>query len=214
MQSSLYLFEDVLQFIGALVSFSIAYVAYRGVKETQSSNLLRLAAAFVFLGAGFILQGLYGVGTLDATPLFATMLATLLMAGLFLETAGYFFLAFSHALDVAFSRRMGVMLALFPLIALNQTSIEVILHSLSFYFILYGVVETVFSYTKYRNPNTLVIACGLGLIAAGWWVSLIGVDAQLLTLLQLVMKEVGLLTLFIPVLGFSFSRGRRLDGAV
>lgn len=214
MAGTLYLFEDALQFIGAIVAFSIAYVSYKGVKQTESSTLLRLAAAFVFLGTGFILQGLYGLGELRSLPFLTTVLASLLLAGLFLETAGYFFLAFSHMLDVMFAGRMGAMLALFPLVAVDQTSIQVILQSLSFYFILYGVVETLFSYKKYRNPNTLLIATGLGLIAAGWWISMAGPDLALLRLLQLVMKEVGLLTLFIPVLGFSFSKGRRLDGTV
>ena len=46
--------------------------------------------------------------------------------------------------------------------AINQTSLAVILTSLSFYFILYGVVETLFAYSKNRNPNTLFIASGLG----------------------------------------------------
>jgi hypothetical protein len=208
------LFENALQFIGTLIAFSIAYVAYKGVRKTQSSSLLRLAAAFVFLGTGFLLQGLYGIARLDLIPGVATILATLLITGLFLETTGYFFLAFSHVLDVLFTKRLGAMLALFPLISINQASIGVILHSLSFYFILYGVVETLFSYTKYRNPNTIIIAFGLGLLAAGWWLSLVGTEFALLRLLQLVMKEIGLLILFIPVLKFSFGKGRRLDGPV
>lgn len=214
MAGTLYLFEDALQFIGAIVAFSIAYVSYKGVKQTQSSSLLRLAAAFVFLGTGFILQGFYGLGELRSLPFLTTVLATLLLTGLLLETAGYFFLAFSHMLDVMLAGSMGAMLALFPLMAIDQTSILVILHSLSFYFILYVVVETLFSYKKYRNPNTLVIACGLGLIASGWWISIAGPQTALLSLLQLVMKEVGLLTLFIPVLGFSLSKGGKLDGSV
>src|ERR1700693_6127763 len=107
--------EDVLQFVGAFVAFSIAIVSYKGVLRTSSSSLLRLAAAFVFLGAGFLLEGLYGFSTLYLIPGIEVSVATLLVAGLFLQTAGYFFLAFSHVLDVVFSKRMGVMLALFPL---------------------------------------------------------------------------------------------------
>lgn len=198
--------ENALQFVGAFVAFSIAIVSYKGVRQTQSSSLLRLAAAFVFLGAGFLLEGLYGFGTLAILPGLEVSLATLLIAGLFLETAGYFFLAFSHMLDVVFDKRMGVMLALFPILAINQTSVEVILTSLSFYFILYGVVETLFSYSKSRNPNTLLIASGLGLLAGGWWMSLAVPDVLLLSIVQLLMKEVGLVILFIPVLKFSFAK--------
>ncbi len=210
----LVLLEDVLQFVGAFVAFSIAIVSYKGVKETNSASLLRLAAAFVFLGTGFVLEGLYGLNSLYLIPGFEVSLATLLIAGLFLETAGYFFLAFSHMLDVFLDKKMGVMLALVPLMAINQTSLVVILTSLSFYFILYGVVETLFAYSKNRNPNTLLIACGLAVIAGGWWVSLAGPDNLMLNILQLLMKEVGLVTLFIPVLRFTFNKKSGWNGPV
>jgi len=210
----LVLLSDVLQFVGAFVAFSIAVVAYKGVRQTNSSSLLRLAAAFVFLGAGFLLEGLGGFSSLNMIPGFEVSLATLLVSGLFLETAGYFFLAFSHMLDVVFDKRLGVMLALFPLMAINQTSVEVILTSLSFYFILYGVVETLFAYSKNRNPNTLLIASGLAVIAAGWWISLVAPGVLMLNILQLLMKEVGLVTLFVPVLRFTFSKKSGWDGPV
>ncbi len=210
----LVLLGDILQFVGAFVAFSIAIVAYKGVRQTNSSSLLRLAAAFVFLGAGFLLEGLYGFSSLSLIPGFEVSLATLLISGLFLETAGYFFLAFSHMLDVVFDKRIGVMLAVFPLMAINQTSLEVILTSLSFYFILYGVVETLFAYSKNRNPNTFLIACGLAVIAGGWWISLVAPDVLVLNIVQLLMKEVGLVTLFVPVLRFTFSKKSGWNGPV
>jgi len=207
--------ENALQFVGAFVAFSIALVSYKGVRQTQSSSLLRLAAAFVFLGTGFLMEGFHGFGTLNIIPGFEVSLATLFISGLFLETAGYFFLAFSHMLEVVFDKKMGVMLALFPIIAINQTSMEVILTSLSFYFILYGVVETLFAYSKNRNPNTLFMASGLGFLAAGWWLSLMAGDTLLLSIVQLLMKEIGLVILFIPVLKFSFAkRSGGWDGPV
>ncbi len=211
----LLLLENVLQFVGAFVAFSIALVSYKGVRQTRSSSLLRLAAAFVFLGAGFLLEGLYGFSSLDLLPGFEVSLATLLIAGLFLETAGYFFLAFSHMLDVAFDKRVGVlMVAMFPLMAINQSSLAVVLTSLSFYFILYGVVETMFAYSKNKNPNTLFIASGLAVLGLGWFLSLIAPDGLLLNIIQLLMKEVGLVTLFIPVLKFSFSKKGGWNGPV
>jgi hypothetical protein len=210
----LLLLEDILQFVGAFVAFSIALVSYKGVRKTNSSSLLRLAAAFVFLGAGFMLEGLYGFSSMNLLPGFEVSLATLFIAGLFLETAGYFFLAFSHMLDVFLDKRIGVMLALFPLMAINQTSLEVILTSLSFYFILYGVVETLFAYSKNRNPNTLLIACGLAVIAGGWWISLVSPAGLMLNIVQLLMKEVGLVTLFIPVLRFTFNKKSGWNGPV
>jgi hypothetical protein len=205
--SDVIMFENALQFIGAFVAFSIALVAYKGVRETSSSSMLRLAAAFVFLGSGFVLEGLEGIGAFASIPGLALSLATILIAGMFLQTVGYFFLAFSHVLDVVVSRRVGPLLVLLPIFAISPTSVETVLRSLSFYFILYGVLETGLSYSKTRNPNTLFIAAGLGMLAAGWWVSLAAApDVALLTLLQLLMREVGLVALFVPVLKFSFRK--------
>jgi hypothetical protein len=204
--SDLGMFENALQFIGAFVAFSVALVAYKGVRETSSSSMLRLTGAFVFLGSGFVLQGLESVGAFGSIPGLQVSVDTILVVGLFLQTIGYFLLAFSHVLDVVVSRRLGPLLILFPIFAMSQTSVETVLRSLSFYFILYGVLETALSYSKTKNPNTLFIATGLAMLAAGWWVSLAAPTITLLTLLQLLMREVGLVALFIPVLRFSFKR--------
>ena len=158
------------------------------------------------MGPGFVLQGLDAIGAFGSIPGFGVSLDTILIAGMFLQTVGYFFLAFSHVLDVVVSRRFGPLLILFPIFAVSQTSVETVLRSLSFYFILYGVLETGLSYSKTKNPNTLFIAAGLGMLAAGWWVSLAAPDFVLLTLLQLLMREVGLLALFVPVLKYSFRK--------
>ena len=199
--SEFIMFENALQFIGAFVAFSIALVAYKGVRETSSSSMLRLAAAFVFVGSGFALQALAGVGVIGGISI-----STITIAGMFLQTVGYFFLAFSHVLDVVVSRRLGPLLIVFPIFAISSMSVETVLRSLSFFFILYGVLETGLSYGKTKNPTTLMIAAGLGMLAAGWWVSLAAPDIGLLTLLQLLMREVGLVTLFVPVLRFSFRK--------
>jgi hypothetical protein len=202
----LIMFENALQFVGAFVAFSVALVAYKGVRETSSLSMLRLAAAFGFLGAGFVLQGLEAVGLFSGFQVAEVSATTLLTAGMFLQTVGYFFLAFSHVLDVTVSRRIGPVLVLLPIFALSQNSVETVLRSLSFYFILYGVIETALSYGKTKNPNTLMIAGGLGLLAAGWWLSLAAPGIAVLTLLQLLMREVGLVSLFVPVLRFSFRK--------
>ena len=200
------MFENALQFIGAFVAFSIAAVSYKGLRETSSSSLLRLTSAFIFLGAGFILQGLEAVGAFANIPGPEFLPSTVLIAGIFLQTVGYFFLAFSHVLDVVVSQRLGPMLVLLPIFMVSSTSVEIVLRSLSFFFILYGVLETVLSYSKTKNPNTLFIASGLGMLAMGWWISLAAPGMVLLTLLQLLMREVGLVALFVPVLRFSFRK--------
>ncbi len=211
------LIEDILQFIGVFVSFSIAYVAFRGVRQTESSSLLRLATAFVFLGFGFMVEGFVGLSQLPSPPVSIT---TVVVAGLLLETTGYFFLAFSHAIDVLLSKRMGVALLIFPVISLSGTQLADIMSILSFYFVLYVVVETLYSYARTRKPDTLLIAIGLTLIGAGTlaqWLSLlylqVDVLSHTLSLMQIIMKEMGLLILFTPVLRFA-AGGVRPDGTV
>src|SRR5215471_6573963 len=105
--------EVFLQFVGAFVSISIATVAFKGYRQTESQSLLRLATAFAFLGVGFLVEGVVGIG--QATALFTSAV----IAGLLLETTGYFFLAFSHAIDVTLARRTGIALLVFPVITLS-----------------------------------------------------------------------------------------------
>jgi hypothetical protein len=206
--------EDTLQYIGAFVSLSVATVAFKGFKQTGSSSLLRLATAFSFLGLGFLVEGVAGAGATES------LLTTALFAGLLLETTGYFFLAFSHAIDVAISKRLGVALLVFPVISLTGAQLSATLGILSFYFVMYGFVETMYAYSKNRRPDTLLIAGGLALIGAGTfvaWLSLLYTPVQLvsqvLLLTQITLKEVGLLILFVPVLRFALG-WRRLDGAL
>jgi len=213
-QSDMALIQNVLQFIGVFVSFSVAYVAYRGVKHTESSSLLRLTTAFVFLGFGFLVEGFVGLGQL--VPSLPVSTTTVVIGGLLLETTGYFFLAFSHAVDVMLSKRMGVALLVFPVITLSGTQMADILSILSFYFVLYGVVETGYSYARTRKPDTLLIALGLSLIGVGTflqWLSLLYQYVGVLSLLQIILQEMGLLILFTPVLRFAVG-GVKVNGPI
>ncbi len=210
------LIEDFLQFVGVFVSFSIAYISLRGVRQTASSSLLRLATAFAFLGFGFLVEGIVGLDALS--PVFPTLATTVVVAGLLLETTGYFFLALSHAVDVMMSRRLAFALLIFPVFTLSASQLSSILGILSFYFVMYGVFETTLSYSKSRRPDTLLIAIGLALIGSGifvQWLSLLYSGVEVLSLVQIIMKEVGLLTLFTPVLGFARRfPGVKLDGPI
>jgi hypothetical protein len=213
LQPDMGLIQNILQFIGVFVSFSIAYVAYRGVRQTESSSLLRLATAFIFLGFGFLIEGLVGLGNLVVLPISTT---EVVIGGLLLETTGYFFLAFSHAVDVLISKRLGVALLVFPVITLTSTQLADVLSILSFYFVLYGVVETVYSYARTRKPDTLLIAMGLSLIGVGTffqWLSLLYQYVGVLSLLQIILQEMGLLILFTPVLSFAVG-GAKVNGTV
>lgn len=209
------LIGDILQFIGVFVSFSIAYVAFRGVRQTESSSLLRLTTAFVFLGFGFLVEAIVGLGNL--LPSLAVTATAFVIGGLLLETTGYFFLAFSHAVDVMLAKKMGAALLVFPLISLSGTQLQDVLSFFAFYFVMYGVVETVWSYTRTRKPDTLLIAMGLSLIGVGTffqWLSLLYQEVGVLTLLQIILQEMGLLMMFIPVLTYKSGGGVKLDGAV
>jgi hypothetical protein len=214
-QGDMALIGDILQFIGVFVSFSIAYVAFRGVRQTESSSLLRLTTAFVFLGFGFLVEAIVGLGNL--LPSFSVTATTVVVGGLLLETTGYFFLAFSHAVDVMLAKKMGAALLVFPLISLSGAQLQDMLSFFAFYFVMYGVVETIWSYKRTRKPDTMLIAMGLSLIAAGTffqWLSLLYQDVGVLTLLQIILQEMGLLMMFIPVLTFKSAGGVKLDGTV
>lgn len=210
--------EDILQFIGVFVSFSIAYVSFRGLKQTQSPALLRLATAFLFLGFGFMVQALVGLdGVVLVLPtLTTTVIAGLVVASALMETAGYFFLAFSHALDVMFSKRLQVSLLVLPVFTLSAAQTTDALSILSFYFILYGVVETLTAYVRTRTPNTLLIALGLALLGSGTfvaWLSLMYPVVYVLSLVQIIIREIGLMILFIPVLSYALG-GAKTNGPI
>jgi hypothetical protein len=208
------LIQDILQFIGAFVSLSIAYVSFRGVRQTESTSLLRLATAFALLGLGFLVEAL--VGASYYYPQLAVLTTTVVLAGLLLETTGYFFLAFSHAIDVMISKRLGYALLVFPVVRLSGGQLSDVLSFLSFFFVLYGVVETCFAYARNRNPDTLLIAGGLALIGVGTfvqWLSLLYFQVDLLSLVQIITKEIGLMVLFIPVLNFALG-GAKVNGPV
>ncbi len=212
--SSMTLIEDILQFIGAFVSLSIAYVSFKGLRQTDSPSLLRLATAFMFLGLGFMVEAL--VGASFYFPQLAALTTTVVVAGLLLETTGYFFLAFSHAIDVMISKRLGFAFMVVPVISLSGPQLSDVLSILSFYFVLYAIVETLFAYGRNHKPDTLLIAGGLGLIGLGTfvqWLSLLYFQVEVLSLVQIITKEIGLMILFIPVLNFA-TKKVRIDGPV
>ncbi|HUI86129.1 MAG TPA: hypothetical protein VLY21_03110 [Nitrososphaerales archaeon] len=199
--------DEILQLIGVFVSFSIAFVSYKGVRRTDSTTLMRLTTAFVFLGLGFLVEGLVGLS--GALPWLPSVTATMVVLGLVLETTGYFFLAFSHAIDVMLSKRLALGVLVFPVLAFNGTEMSNLLSILSFYFVLYGVVETLYSYKATRRPDTLLIAGGLALLASGilaQWLSIMYISVNLLPLVEILLKEMGLMMLFVPVLGYVFGR--------
>jgi len=172
---------------------------------------MRLTTAFVFLGLGFTVEGIVGLGS--SIPWLPPVTATLVVFGLGLETLGYFFLAFSHAIDVMLSKRLVLAVMIFPVLTVSGTTLNDLLSILSFYFVLYGVVETLYSYKATRKPDTMLIAGGLSLMASGiftQWLSIVYVSVNLLPLIEILLKEMGLMLLFVPVLSYVFGRERQI----
>ncbi len=212
--SGLALIRDLLQFIGAFVSLSVAAVSFRGFRQTDSPSLLRLSTAFLFLGFGFFVEGASGLSVATA------FLTTAALVGLLFQTTGYFFLAFSHAIDVTVSKRLGIALLVFPMLSMSGLQLDAMLSILSFYFVFYGFVETLYSYARTRRPDTLLIASGLALIGAGTFVQWlsdvylqVSAISQVLLLSQVLMEEVGLLILFVPVMTYILE-WRRGNGTI
>jgi hypothetical protein len=160
-----------------------------------------LTTAFTFLTVSFAIAGVTGSGLgLALGVLFGS---ALLIAGA-LETVGYFFLAFSHVLNVGFAGRTR----LGPL-AVVLLPAEAALKILSLFFLLYGLVETSMSYAKQHRTTTLLIALGLALLGGGEFVRLLApIQAtEILELSSVVAKVLGFGTLFVPVVQFSRRRG-------
>jgi hypothetical protein len=196
--------------IGMVVSFSIAAVSYSGVRKTGSTSLLRLAASFSFLGLGFLFE------FIQYFPVVSLFSTSVFLAGIGLETTGYFFLAFSHVIDVMLTRRLGYMLLLVPLIRLSPSQFVDVMSVLSFYFVMYGMVETLYSYKENKKPDTLLVSIALAFLAAGiffQWLSVVYPFVNILSLIQIIIKEMGLVTLLIPVLNFMSGRLNR-NGSV
>lgn len=190
--------EHSLELVSAFIGFSVAYVALRGYRATGSPTMLRLSIAFFLLGVGFFFQGATELITSLSELLFLVSVMVVL-GGLF-ETIGYFFLAFSHAVNVyGRSKAMPVFIFL-PMAALR---------TLSFYFVLYSFVETSVAFFRTRSRGTFSIALGLGLIMISLfieWLSLTTSITPFTTFLE-VVKVVGLLLIFSTVARIHFRRG-------
>lgn len=207
--STLVLVENVLQLVGAFIVFSVSLVAYRGYTETKSPTMLRITAAFFFLGLSFSLMGVAGlVGGVSLQTLTLGISAMAIVAGL-MEAMGYFFLAFSHMIDVRISSRIPN-ITISSVLFIPGLSVAAVLKTISFYFLSYGVAETVIAFRKNRSTTTLLIALGLALIATAEfmrWLNFFYPTAIGLIILSLVVKIIGFSSLYIPVLHFSLRRG-------
>lgn len=206
---SLFFIENVLQIIGAFVVFSVAFVSYYGYKKTDSPTMIRLTIAFLLLGCGFSISGIGGILNLNIQTSNTFVAEIIVISAASLETAGYFFLAFSHMMNVKGIGRMATV----PTFAFAAVVPVAALKAIAIYFLLYGIIETGLAYFKLKKFETLAIAVGLILIASAEfirWASFLYPTEGIILAVSLVIRVLGFITLFIPVIKFVSLGSRRI----
>ncbi|MEM3386697.1 MAG: hypothetical protein QXN08_03385 [Nitrososphaerales archaeon] len=209
MSSTLFIVDGVLALIGALIGLTIGYIALAGYRETGSPALLRLTSAFIFLFLGFTFEALAVFSYVSLIPIFALASSFFTVASSFLQAVGFFFLAFSHILNVRASQRALVMPLLLPL-SMPVIQISAALKSISFYLLIYGSLETAIAYVKTRRAETLVLSLGLIFLAVSElakWLSYVELSWPFWYSSSLILKVIGLSTLFVPIVKFASRRG-------
>ena len=163
--------------------------------------MLRLTVAFLLLGGGFTLSGISGISNLYVSPSSTLLNWVIVIGGSSLEAAGYFFLAFSHMMNIrGFSK-----IAAIPTFALLTVVPATALKAVGIYFLMYGIIETTIAYVRAKKFETLALALGLVLIASAefmGWVSFLYPTETIILVTSLVIRVLGFTILFIPVAKF------------
>ncbi len=201
--------EGVLVLVGAFIGLVIGYISLTGYRETGSPALLRLAAAFILLFLGFICESLAIFGYVGVLPILALATAFFTIASNFLQTLGFFFLAFSYILNVRAVQRASIMPLILPL-SLPVVQISAALKSISFYLLVYASVETAIAYVRTRRVETLALSFGLIFLAVSEllrWISYVELSWPFWYSTSLVLKLVGFSTLLAPIVKFASLKG-------
>lgn len=196
-----FLLENLLNLIGFLVGLIIGVVSYLGYKNTGSPTLFRLTIAFFLISLGFFVVWLsfmladfvYAGDGIDRS---------IQTAGIAAQTAGYFFIAFSHGIKSflpksRYLRSVGI----FPLFLVSAIHVEHIFRSVSFILLVYAAIETTLSYFESKKKGTLFVGFGLSLLAFGefvGWYSFVFPES-ILYYASIAIKIIGLISIFIPV---------------
>ncbi len=214
--STLLVAEGVLALIGAFIGLSIGYISLTGYREIGSPALLRLAAAFILLFLGFTFEALAIFGYVGVLPILALATASFIIASSFLETLGFFFLAFSYILNVRATQRALAVPLILPL-SLTVVQISAALKSISFYLLIYASVETAIAYMKTRRAETLVLSLGLIFLALSEllrWISYVELSWPFWYSTSLILKLIGISTLVAPIVKFASLKGGVLRNGV
>ena len=202
---SLSIVEGVLGLVGGLMGLSIGTISFTGYRKTGSPVLLRLTLAFVLLFLGFTFEAFTSIIYGGMIPISFITLTSLAIVASLLETAGYFFLAFSHIMGVRASVITAVIIPLMIPLGMPAFQVSAALESLSFYLLLYGALETGIAFVRARRFETMIISLGLALLAVSEfvrWVSYLYPLEPIWIPISLSLKIVGFATLFIPVVKF------------
>jgi hypothetical protein len=204
------LFEALINIMWSLIVFSISYISFRGYKILHSPTILRLSLAFFFLGWSFALVGITIFNEMGFFPSLNIIIPILIIFAALLETIGYFFLAFSHIINVLSTQKFGFYILVIPL----SFSLLVIFQSLSFFFLTYGAIETGISWSKSRKISTLIITIGLSMITVGEfisWMAYLYPNYIIFSYIPLLIKILGFLTLFTPTVNYIRYKGGKLQ---
>ncbi len=207
--STLLVAEGVLALVAAFIGLSIGYISLTGYREIGSPALLRLAAAFILLFLGFTFEALAIFGYVGVLPILALATASFIIASSFLETLGFFFLAFSYILNVRATQRALAVPLILPL-SLTVVQISAALKSISFYLLIYASVETAIAYMKTRRVETLVLSLGLIFLALSEllrWISYVELSWPFWYSTSLILKLIGISTLVAPIVKFASLKG-------
>ena len=199
--ADLAILEYFLEIIGAFIVLAVAYISYRGYRGTGSPSMLRLMFAFLLLGVSFALTGIVGFSSIGMLPILTISITSLLLVSAVLEASGYFFLAFSHIMN-AKVKYTGFVSSL----AITSTLPVDVLKSVSLFFLLYGITETVLSYIRVRKVETLLIACAFLLLATAElikWTSFLFPSLTAILAVSLLIRMLGFFALYVPVMRVS-----------
>lgn len=214
--STLLVADGALALVGAFIGLCIGYISLTGYRETGSPALLRLASAFILLFLGFTCEAFAIFGYVGVLPVLALTTAFFTIASSFLETLGFFFLAFSYILNVRATQRASVMLLILPL-SLPVIQISAALRSISFYLLIYASVETALAYMKTRRAETLVLSLGLTFLAISEflkWISYVELSWPFWYTTSLILKLIGFSALLAPIIKFASLKGGVLKDGV
>jgi hypothetical protein len=179
-----------------IVSLVIATAALKGSRYFESRTLRYLSISFYMIGAGVVLEGISNVSSPETQ-------GPVLLAGLCVESLGYFMLALSHFYTV----RSGLILAFFlptpALFGVDEMSWlilgEGVARSVAFFLLLYILIETILFFYRNRSGTVLLSIVGFLLLTVSLYARLFLFQFSLATVTIDLVKLAGFLVLAAPV---------------